>query len=84
MGVYDVIFISRLGDVPPVGRASFPKGCPTPKIAFVFCGGKEALPDANKRQPGEVLSFVLDAIRAYDAKTICTEKPPQNLGSDDQ
>ena len=31
---------------------------------------KAALPDANSRQPGEVLSFVLDAIRAHSAKTI--------------
>ena len=31
---------------------------------------KAALPDANDRQPGEVLSFVLEAVRAHSAKTI--------------
>ena len=31
---------------------------------------KEAVPDANKRAPVEVLNFVLDAIRAADAKLI--------------
>jgi len=31
---------------------------------------RQALPEADKRQPGEVLSFVLDAIRAHDAKLI--------------
>ena len=29
---------------------------------------KQALPEANQRQPGEVMQFVLDAIRAADAK----------------
>jgi hypothetical protein len=28
---------------------------------------KQALPDANQRQPGAVLSFVLDAVRAHSA-----------------
>lgn len=31
---------------------------------------KDALPGANERSPGEVLNFVLDAIRQADAKTI--------------
>jgi hypothetical protein len=31
---------------------------------------KQALPDANQRQPGEVMQFVLDAIRSHDAKLI--------------
>jgi hypothetical protein len=41
----------------------------------VFGAIKDALPDANQRQPAEVLSFVLDAIHAASAKTIgdCTE-----------
>src|SRR5262249_17777373 len=30
----------------------------------------QALPDAGDRKPGEVLSFVLDAIRAHNAKAI--------------
>jgi hypothetical protein len=31
---------------------------------------RQALPEANQRQPGEVMQFVLDAIRAHDAKLI--------------
>ena len=31
---------------------------------------RQAIPGANDRQPGEVLSFVLDAVRAHSAKTI--------------
>ena len=31
---------------------------------------RQALPDATERKPGEVLSFVLDAIRAHNAKAI--------------
>jgi hypothetical protein len=36
---------------------------------------KQALPEANQRQPAEVLQFTLDAIRQADAKLIqdCTE-----------
>lgn len=36
---------------------------------------KQALPEANQRQPGEVLNFVRDAIHAASAKTIedCTD-----------
>ena len=36
----------------------------------VFQAIKEAMPSANQRSPSEVLSFVLDAIRAHDAKLI--------------
>jgi hypothetical protein len=36
----------------------------------VFGAIREALPNANKRQPGEVLEFVLNAIRQADAKLI--------------
>jgi hypothetical protein len=36
----------------------------------VFGAIKDALPDANKRQPGEVMQYVLDALRAHDAKLI--------------
>lgn len=36
----------------------------------VFQAIKDALPDATRRQPGEVLAFVLEAIRAHDAKLI--------------
>ena len=36
----------------------------------IFSAIKAAIPDANDRQPGEVLNFVLDAIRAHGAKTI--------------
>ena len=31
---------------------------------------RQALPDASERKPGEVLSFVLEAIRAHNAKAI--------------
>ena len=33
---------------------------------------RTALPDANHRPPAEVLSFVLDAIRAHDATIVST------------
>jgi hypothetical protein len=36
----------------------------------VIQGIKEAIPDANDRQPGEVMAFVRDAIRAHSAKLI--------------
>ena len=36
----------------------------------VFAAIKQALPEASQRQPGEVLQFVLEAIRAADAKLI--------------
>jgi hypothetical protein len=36
----------------------------------VFRAVKEALPDASNRQPGEVMSFVLEAIRVHDAKLV--------------
>src|SRR5262245_38816858 len=36
----------------------------------VFQAVKIALPDANSRAPAQVLQFVLDAIRAHDAKVI--------------
>jgi hypothetical protein len=38
----------------------------------VFQAVRAGLPEADKRQPGEVLNFVLDAIRAHDAKLIET------------
>jgi hypothetical protein len=42
----------------------------------IFQAIKEAIPAANDREPAEVLSFVLEAIRAHSAKTIdYTEKP---------
>ena len=34
---------------------------------------KEALPDAGQRQPGEVMQYVLDAIRAQSATLISTQ-----------
>jgi hypothetical protein len=38
---------------------------------------KQAMPDANGRAPGDVMSFVLDAVRAHDARVIeaHTENP---------
>lgn len=41
----------------------------------VFQAVKEALPNANSRQPGEVLKFVADAIRSAAAKTIECDTP---------
>ena len=40
---------------------------------------KQSLPDANARRPGEVMEHVLQALRAYDAKTIVdhTENPSE-------
>ena len=43
---------------------------------------KEAIPDAGKRQPGEVLNFVLDTIRAHDAKMIVGHT--ENVSAADQ
>src|SRR5262249_39451891 len=42
---------------------------------------KQSLPDANARRPGEVLEFVLDAIRAHDAKMIDYTENPSELSS---
>jgi hypothetical protein len=36
----------------------------------VFQAVRDALPDASKRPPGEVMAFVLEAIRAHDAKLV--------------
>jgi hypothetical protein len=36
----------------------------------VFQVVKDALPDANQRQPGEVMAYVLEALRSHDAKLI--------------
>jgi hypothetical protein len=36
----------------------------------VFQAIRQAIPDANDRPPGEVLNYVLEAIRAHSAKTI--------------
>lgn len=43
----------------------------------IFQAIKQALPDAGSRQPGDVLQFTLEAIRAAGAKTIDahTENP---------
>ena len=39
----------------------------------IFAAIKQAIPTANSQEPGQVLSFVLDAIRAHSAKTIESE-----------
>ena len=36
---------------------------------------REAIPGANDRQPGEVLNFVLEAVRAHSAPTIDGNSP---------
>jgi len=36
----------------------------------VFQAVRDALPDASKRPPSEVMVFVLEAIRAHDAKLV--------------
>jgi hypothetical protein len=41
------------------------------QIALALFGAiKDALPNANQRPPGEVMQYVLDAIRTHDAKLI--------------
>jgi hypothetical protein len=40
----------------------------------IFEAVKQALPDANQREPGQVMQFVLDAIRSHDAKLIEHER----------
>lgn len=44
-----------------------------PIALAVFGAIKDALPDANKRPPAEVLNFVLDAIHQAGAKVIESE-----------
>ena len=39
----------------------------------ILRGIREAIPTANSQQPDQVLSFVLDAVRAHSAKTIESE-----------
>jgi len=41
-------------------------------------------PDAGQRPLAEIFNYVLEAIRAHDAKTICVEKPPQNSPNGNQ
>ena len=43
---------------------------------------KTAIPDANRRQPGDVMAYVLDAIRAHDAKMI--EGHTENVSASDR
>lgn len=52
----------------------------------VFQAVKEALPDAGQRQPGEVMEFVLQAIRAHSSPLIegVRENPSENSNSEDQ
>jgi hypothetical protein len=42
----------------------------SPSDLAIFQAIKAAIPDAGTREPDEVLSFVLDAIRAHGARTI--------------
>jgi Family of unknown function (DUF5681) len=39
-------------------------------VREVIAAVRQALPDAGSKPPGEVMSFVLDALRAHDAKVI--------------
>jgi hypothetical protein len=48
----------------------------------VFGAIKQTLPDAAKRQLGEVLEFVAEAIRAHDAKLIECDKPQHEPTTD--
>src|SRR5262245_10206226 len=50
-------------------EARLPGGLDASDLA-IFQAIKEAIPDANEREPAEVLSYVLDAIRSHGAKTI--------------
>jgi len=46
---------------------------------------RDALPDAHSRPPGEVMGFVLDAIRSHTAIEVgCIEKPPENSDCEPQ
>src|SRR5262249_41853264 len=45
----------------------------------VMNGIKQALPDANQRQPGQVLGFVKDAITAHSAPLIDHTENPSEL-----
>jgi hypothetical protein len=45
----------------------------SPQDLEIFRAIKQALPDAGTREPGEVLTYVLEAIRAHSAKTIESE-----------
>ena len=45
----------------------------SPQDLEIFAAIKQAIPTANSQEPGQVLSFVLDAIRAHSAKTIESE-----------
>jgi hypothetical protein len=42
----------------------------------VFQAVRAGLPGADKRQPGEVMNFVLEAIRSHDAKLIECDTTP--------
>jgi hypothetical protein len=58
-------------------QARLPGGL-SPSDMAIFQAVREAIPDANDREPAEVLEYVLSALRAYDAKTIDhTENPPE-------
>jgi len=50
-------------------EARLPGGL-SPSDMAIFQAIREAIPGANEREPNEVLNFVLDAIRAHDAKLI--------------
>ena len=39
-------------------------------VLEVMSAVKQSLPNANSRAPSEVMQFVLDAIRAHDAKLV--------------
>ena len=52
-------------------------------VTEVMSAIKQSLPDASQRAPGEVMEYVLQAIRSHDAKVIAhTENPTK--GTDEK
>jgi hypothetical protein len=56
-------------DVQLTIEQTMPKGL-EPEDLAILKAIKLALPNAGEREPGEVLQFVLDAVRAHEAKVI--------------
>jgi hypothetical protein len=56
-------------DVAVTVEATMPRGL-EPEDLAILQAIKAALPNAGEREPAEVLQFVLDAVRAHEAKVI--------------
>jgi hypothetical protein len=64
-------------DVTLTVEQSMPRGIGPDELA-ILQAIKQAVPDANSRSPDEVMGFVLEAIRAHDAKLIDHTENPTN------